>query len=347
MSNDEQNQTDTSEKQHLPLSGLSLLAGDGLLYASARASGKKGIGTALTSAGWGLGGLVALLFGKTPQDRVARIEARNLGQYLKSEGIEIPRTVRDKHPLFQSRGVIDKALQTFYTYPSEFLNGVFALFSVGMIRDGMQSKDKRSLLWGGLAVIAGSLAGLFIKEDPNAPKNAEHGNAIDKAVAYAKEKPLRVSGTLFMINDVFLAKQAAHEYTHFYKPTGGKDKRFLTTVGAVVAYAIGNVFLWFSSRDSARDVNLRPQDHDQIQSLAAEIVAAQPKHLKDKTFDVITKYLTKDRDVTLSPEAIRSNLAQEVSHVQQRRIDAAADRGWRNRHEAHKRAQENKERALT
>ncbi len=335
-------QTEKKQDHNLSLSGMSLLAGDGALFMSGRMNGKKGAGMVFTSLGWAAGGLVAMVFGKTPSSRVPRIEARKLESYLREQGIDVPRTVRDTHPLLRTKGPIDAALQFFYTYPSEVLNGVFAVFSLGMINDGLKSKDKRSLLWGGVAVVAGSLSGLFIKEDPQAREKAKNGNAIDKAVAFVKEKPLRVSGTLFMVNDYFLVKQAASEFKNNYRPSGGKDKRFLATSAAAAAYAIGNVFLWKSSRDSVKTSREQNGTSDQLQNLAVEIVAAQPKHLKDKALDSITSYFAKDREMELPVDTFREKLGQDVAVVNQRRITEVAERGWRTRHEAQKRAQENR-----
>lgn len=334
---DKQQPEPVNEPQHLSTAGASMLAGDGLMYWAARLHGKNGIGTTLTSAGWGVGGLGAFFFGKAPQDRVVRIEAQKMCAFLQKNGIDIPRTVSDEHPLLQPRGVVDHVLQFCYTFPSEILNGIYAAFSLGMIYDGVKTGSK-SLIGGGASVIAGAAIGTLIKEDPRAREKARDGNIFQKAWARVQEKPLRAAGAVYMVNDAFLAAKAYEEF----KTHGPKDKRYLVTSAAVAAYGIGNILLWNSSRDNTLTTPFRPEDRAHLRELAVEIIAAQPKPLREKTFELVNHYLIEERDVTMLPDALRNQMTLEVGEAQQRRIDKVAERSWKVRAETQKHA-ENRE----
>lgn len=344
MTDENRTSPPASDEGKLNATGISLLVGDAALGANALWKFRHGVTeqkwTALTMLGWGVGSAAPAVFGKTPNDRKARIEAHKLDRFLNDQNLPIPRTVRDSNPLLQSRGLLDDAMQTFYTYPSEVLNGVFAAFSLGTMRAGWKARQagdraNATQLYGGAAVLAGALSGMLIKEDPQAREKAKNGNALDKAVAWVKEKPLRLSGAFYMVNDGFLAAQAAREFQ------GGQWKHGLLTSAAVLAYGWANLQLFASSRDPARLTPLQDTQRDELQKLAAEIVAAQPKDRKEQTSALIQEYLAKERGV-VPKEELGQHFEKQVEHATQRRIDAAADRGWRHRHEAQQRAQENR-----
>ena len=336
---------------HLSLSGGLLLVGDttmaaGHLYGAHQYSKIGDIkqrngkyASAVTAMGWGLGGIAAFLFGNPPDAMRARIEARNLDRFLKAHDIDIPQSVRDTHPLMKPLGGIERIKEFCYTYPSEILNGVFAVFSLGLIQGGLRafaSKDanakaNRNSLWIGLAVITGALGGLFIKEDADAGKKAENAGPVSKAIAWFKEKPLRFSSGMYLVNNLFLARVAWDEYQIFKKDPARKN--FMFSGATLASYVTANIMLSMSSRDAAKHANINGEQLQQIKNLAAEIVAAQPKHKRQRVFSEVMQYLETERGLNVSGSELHEQLANDVEQAGQRRIEQVAERGWRARQE--------------
>ncbi len=354
-----QNEQQPTGDNHLSLSGATYLVADTALvsthaygaYQFHRHGDMKNrngkIASAMTGAGWAIGGVAAFFFGNPPNDMRARIEARNLDRYLKAHDIQIPQSVRDNHPLIKPLGMMGRVKEFLYTYPSEILNGVFAIFSVGLIRGGITAyankhshASDRNALWSGLAVLAGALGGLFIKEDADAGKKAENGNPVDKAIAWVKEKPLRFSSSMYLLNNVFLGRQAWQELRD-------KNKSFPITATAFACYTTANVMLGLSSRDAAKHAGINPEQLQQIKNLAVEIVAAQPKHKRAHVFNEVMQYLETERGLNMSSDQLNQQLSSDVESATQRRIDAAAERGWRARQEAQKNVGQDREQAAS
>lgn len=345
----EQNQQATKPgDNHLSLSGGLLLAGDismaaGHLYGAhqfhkqGNAEQRAGkISSAITAIGWGLGGIAAFLFGHPPETMKLRLEASRLNAHLTRNGIAVPQQIRDGSPLLQPATGLGRVQEFCYRYPSEILNAVFAVFSIGLIRGGLKAfhsgkkhDANRNSLWIGLCVMIGALGGLFVKEDPEARKKAEHGSPLDQAAAWVKEKPLRFSGSMYMLENAFLANSAWKEFKEFRKD--GSRKNFLFSTATLASYLTANSFLMLSSRDSAKHATLTPAQLQQLTQLTEQIIAAQPASQRDAVRNELTSYLAKERGITLAPAA-------PVADVSTTTTETAPTNGqdWRTRREAEK-----------
>jgi len=341
----------------LRLSGISYLIGDtamfvgGMLAASklAEPSARKGEQLkAATGLLWGIGGLATARYGNPDTEKQLEILAHKLERYLVAHGARVSDGIRTTTDLLPAHDHFWATTERFlYEHPSEVLNAVYAVGAGTMLAGGVIKGDTNKKMIGGL-VMAGALGGLLIKEDQNAGKNAAHGNLIDKATAYVQEKPLRFSSVMYGLNNVFLIKDAMASYSkhrHATYPMGFKPHHFSFLCAA--SYIVGNIALFMSQRNQIEDKRFSESDIARLEQVAAEIIGAQPKEVRELMLQHVTDFLAKEKSIPLSPEHLAKTLEARVEKVEERRVNEVAERGWRNRHEALKRAQENKQVELT
>ena len=302
--NPEPPQEDNWIKRTVRLSGISFLAGDIAIIAGGvtRAMGKNGnkseLGNALTGLLWAQAGVASGLYGNPEKPMQLRIHAHNLEEYLLKQGIAVPDEVKQHSELLRDKGTGERIERFISNHPTEVFNTIIGGASLGMVYSGSKAlavKDwpRVNSLWAGLMVMAGALGGLLIKEDPNAPKKAENGNFIDKTIAFIREKPLRFTSSMYLLNDYFIVQRSVNEFKEF-KLSGGKDKRFLYPTIAAVSNILGNGLLFLSSRNQLKE-NFTAQQVGEMETLAAATVAAQPADTRPAVARTIAGYMRQQK----------------------------------------------------
>ena len=155
--------------------------------------------------------------------------------------------------------------------------------------------------------MAAALSGILIHE---LPKNTEKPDSLHgRAMHWLREKPLRISGGLYLINNATLAMSALNE-----RKLNPGSKNYLWTLGCAGCYAGANALLAMSSKrqqgtDHAQDVIVQ-----EVGRAGAEIVATLPKEMQDKVIDDVAGYMASQRlvasDDKTFADAIRTYVGQ-------------------------------------
>ena len=173
----------------LKAAGYAYLVGDAALFAAGLM--EKNTKGAITGALWGVGGLAAARYGNPTAEKQIELVSTRLGEYLAKQGIKIP-----SHPttalLAKENGLLDHVEQFLYHYPSEMLNAIYMLGATQMVSSGISRKFTPDIV-SGILIGAGALAGILIHEKKPDSEHPPHG-ALEKAVSWIQEKPLRLPG---------------------------------------------------------------------------------------------------------------------------------------------------------
>ncbi len=335
----------------LQLAGISYVVGDVALAVSGLV---KHLGgpvkdhtaaklTVATGALWGAGGAAAMLFGNPDKNTQLEILAHKLKNHLEANGARISDSMRD-NTLLADKGFFSAIHRFMSEHPSEILNTAYAIGAGTLLSTGLKKHSDSNELWMGALVMAGALGGLLIKEDPDARQKAAGKGPLAEAYAYLQEKPLRFSGTAYGLNNIFTVTRALGEYkTH--KGTdfkyGLKPYWFSTLTAA--SYVLANAMLFMSPRSQIEKQEFSPDDLNQLEQVAAEIIGAQPKETQKILLQSVAEYLAEEKSIPISAEHLAEQLNQRIDQVKERRIGAVVERGWRSRHEAQRRLQETQE----
>lgn len=243
-----------------------------------------------------------------------RIHAHNLEEYLLKQGIAVPDEVKLHSELLRDKGTGERIERFISKHPTEVFNSIIGAASAGMMYSGAKALAKKDYkransLWAGLMVAAGAFAGLVIKEDPDAPKKAANGNFIDKTVAFVKQQPLRLSSTLYLLNDIFIVNRALGEFDDF-KASKGADKRFIWPTIAAVANIVGNGLLFLSRRNQLKE-NFSDSQIAQFEDLAANAVNAQPQSARDYTASAIGRYMRQEKISNRSTDQLKQEILEK------------------------------------
>lgn len=295
-------QEENWEKRTVSLSGLSFLAGDlaiiggGVIRAMGKNGNKNELGNALTGLLWAQAGVASGMYGNPKKPMQMRIHAHNLEEYLAKQGIAVPDDVKQNNDLLRDKGTGEKIERFISKHPTEVFNTIIGGAATGMVYSGskaLATKDwpRVNSLWAGLMVMAGALGGLFIKEDPDAPKKAEHGNFIDKTIAFIKEKPLRFTSTMYLLNDYFIVQRSLSEFKEF-KASGGKDWRFVYPTVAAVSNILGNALLFLSSRNQLK-TGFSEAQIGEFEDIAAKTILSQPPERRESVAQTVAMYMRK------------------------------------------------------
>lgn len=291
----------------LKASGLGYLVGDASLFVSGRMAGRHKEANA--GALYALGGLLCAKYGNPKADKQLQLLTKRLGNYLKKQGVEIPQNP-DTAILLKDGGIIDHIETFFYAYPSQILNSMFAYGGVQLLRSGLQHQKHFDSI-AGACVAAGGLAGLLITEkqpDPDHPPQ----DAWEKAVAWAHEKPLRVSGGLYMINNVALTLSALGEMRK-----NPAQKSYLFKFLTVASYLFANSMLSLSSKDNigGEDDGKIAQTTQALADTSARVIAAQAPQLQEALVQQISGYLAAQPEINKKPDEIATLLHNKLAAI--------------------------------
>jgi hypothetical protein len=349
----------TLQDQTIKLAGYGYMLGDAALIAAAlargRASGKhvKIMDEVVGSALWFGGGLAAGVYGNPSTAKQLDMQAERLKQHLKDSGITIPTDQAGQNKLLRDKNFWEKFENFLYEHPSEMLNGAFGIGSALLVKQGLtEIKAGKTLLpkamnlnafrgmsstfWMGTIVGLGALAGLFIKEDPEAQKKAEGGNFFDKALAFAKEKPLRITGTLYATNNIFTSLKAFGDFKDFGKAKIALKPHYFSMTTAA-CYIMSNIMLLMSNRDQLSKSGFKPEDLAQLEDAAARIIAAQPQEMQAAVLKDVSEYMAKQKGTNLDAVTLAKDIATRVGAVTQGRLQGtAAEMQWSAREDRRK-----------
>ncbi|MDX2095241.1 MAG: hypothetical protein SFW64_04800 [Alphaproteobacteria bacterium] len=288
---------------------------------------------------WLAGGIAAAAYGNPSSGKQLELLSQKLEKHLNEQGITIPDNVRAQHALLKEPGFIERCQNFLYQHPSEMLNAAYAIGAAYLLKDGVKelaskskslwpkftegyslkgmlhaSKGISKNFWMGALVGGGAISGLLIKEDPQAHENAVQGNIFQRAVAYIKEKPLRLTGSLYGANNIFTVLKAYEDYANRGLYTKGLKPHFFsgTTAGA---YILSNILLTTVSRDQASAKYLSPAQAAQLEDAAAQIIAAQPPEKQQAILADVAGYMAKQKGISLNASEIEAQLTERVAAV--------------------------------
>ena len=288
----------------LKAAGYAYLVGDAALFASGLMAGRYQ--EAATGLIWGLGGLAPARYGNPNAEKQLQLLSNRLGHYLRKEGIEIPKNP-DTKLLTEEGGIIDHTESFLYKYPSQMLNAVFSLGGTQLLRSGLQHGKGWDAASGAL-VAAGGLAGLLIPEkkpDPEHPPT----NMIGKAWAWLQEKPLRISGTLYALNNVTLTMSAIKEMR-----TNPAQKSYWFKFLTAGSYLFGNAMLAMSSKGHAGgNADQKMEAMEKLADVTAQVIAAQTPEIQEALVQHISGFLSAQPEVRLKAEEIAELLHKKLA----------------------------------
>ena len=296
-----------------------------------------GIGTSLARTGsggsatgfaiWFAGGVAAARYGNPKSEKQLQLQANKIEQLMRRQGIEIPENARQHNVLLRKRSYLQKCEDFIYEHPSEVLNTMFGIGALGMLQTGWKKRATHDLLPKsfnpadlekvnsdlgiGICVLAGALSGLLIKEDPNAKKKAEHGNFLDKAIAFIKEKPLRLTGSLYALNNVYAAFGFIGDRKRTAPHKGPIHPKYLSGPMASL-YILSNVMMMLSSRDQTSAKGFSPDAIAKLEDAAARVIAAQPDEVRHQTIKDVANYMAKQKGFSRSADMLEKEIHARV-----------------------------------
>ncbi|MBY0406491.1 MAG: hypothetical protein K2Q01_02275 [Rickettsiales bacterium] len=279
----------------LKAAGYAYLVGDAALFASGYMGGRSK--EAMSGLVYTIGGAACAKFANPKAEKQLQLLGARLGEHLREVHVPIP-DQPDLQELTKKGGLIDHAEAFLYKYPSQVLNATYAVGGAQLLRSGLQHGKHWDTASGAL-VAAGGLAGLLIKE--KAP-DADHPpkTAFAKAVSWFQEKPLRLSGGLYALNNVTLIMSALEERKA--KPANHSYMfKFLTAA----SYIFGNTMLALSSKDNSGKKEDCDAALEKLADASARIIAAQHKEVREALTQDIATYLAAQPEVTMkAPEIV-------------------------------------------
>jgi len=308
--------TTTLKENSLKAAGWAYLIGDATLCAANMMEGDRA--GAKGAALWSAGSIVLLLFGNPGADRQLKLLNQRLGTYLKKQGVEIPKNPTTAE-LAKEGGVIEHILKFFYAYPSQILNTLYAVGGASIAKGGFEQGMKTDFTKGAL-VTAGGLAGLLIPEKPRNPKHSAH-SLLGKTWEWAQEKPLRVAGTFYHLNNVFAAASVYEKWKqNKNNPDLSKLARYSPYVRFlnVASFIVANVLLGMSSKEHGGS---NEKDNQQIlaklASESAAVVVAQPKEVQETLVQNIAGYLSAQPEIKKTAPEIAELLHVKLGQVRE------------------------------
>lgn len=309
------------------LGGLGYMIADASLFTygllsyleAAQTGGDKtpGVGMMITGAGWGVGGAVLAKFGKeSVEGQLEQVENR-LHDYLRKEGVSLDAEALQKADQHEKRGLADKLTNFCYDHPTELLNGYYALAALGMLKSGFTKQDSGEIKAASF-VIAGALAGIFLKE--KSPKELEDAGMIDTLL---HRKPLAISSGLFLANNVGSFESAYNEQQRVLKkedPTAF-DQKYLLKYLTAGLYVASNLAVGSGSKKAGGTEEDRIAGQQQLYQRIGDVLAAHPPEQRQELAQKTGEFLSTQKKLRLedqTPEALAGKILAAVSGQPQR-----------------------------
>ena len=306
-----------SEKS-LTKAGVAYLIGDGSLAMSGLLSGRyKEASSGLL---WGVGGLACARYGNPDAEKKLELLSCRLRNYLQRQGVAIPENP-DTKLLCRKDGLVDHIEDFLYKYPSQVLNTAYAIGGLQLFRSGLEHSKRWDAASGAL-ISTGALAGLLIPEKKPDPDHPPEGT-IEKAKAWLQEKPLRISGALYTLNNATLVASALGE-----RKANPQQKSYLFKFLTAASYIFGNAMLAMSSKDHGNALSGGNKAMERLADASARVIAAQAPQIQEALVHEISGFLAAQPDVPLKAEQIAEMLHGKLANVQSH---TAAPSPWQAR----------------
>lgn len=322
----------------LKLAGAGYAIGD---VAGMAASKGRGTFKSMQSyAIWLAGAAAAGFFGNPSQEKQLEITSRKLQKHLRDKGIAIPQTSREQHALLSKPNFLHAVTDFMHEHPSELLNTAYGIGAGLLISNGIDDRKlgKKFLpalpkglgatelsafgartnnrLWMGILVGAGALSGLLMKEDKAAREDAKDGGFIEKTLSYFREKPLRLTSTLYAANNIFTILEAVSDYHNRTSPKYGtflglKPHIYSGTMAGM--YLLANGLLHTASRKQAIKGGYDEKSMAELEAMAAAVIAAQPTDKQRGALQDISAFLATQKNIKLKAPEIAEQLATRIA----------------------------------
>ncbi len=329
----------------LKVAGVGYSVGDLTMGAAAKLRGEDDVfnGAAI----WLAGGIAAARYGNPSEQKQIELLSQKLEQHLKAQGIDIPDDVREQNALLKKPDFITRCENFLYQHPSEMLNAAYAIGAALLFKNGIKELNAESKglipkftegyslkgiisavngisknFWMGTLVGGGALAGLFIKEDPNARKNLKEHGVWARFRAFIEEKPLRLTGALYGANNVFTVLKAVEDYSVHNNPSRVLNPHIFsgTTAGM---YILSNILLTTVSRDQASAKHMPAGQLTRLEDAAARVIAAQPEKERTMLLQEVSQFMAQQKSVGLKAPEIEQQLAARVAALNQPKTQLA------------------------
>lgn len=314
---------DGFKHKSLNAAGYAYLLGDAALFASGAMSGRGK--EAATGLLWAAGGLAPARYANPNGEKQCRILAERLGDYLRKEGIKIP-DAPDLKELTKPNGVIEHVESFLYKYPSQVLNVAYGLGSIQLMRSGIQHNKKWDAASGAL-VAAGALAGVLVSEKPEATSEEKKKmSPLGSAINWVQEKPLRLSGILYTLNNATLLKSAFNE-----QRANPAQKSYMFKYLTAASYIFGNGCLALSSKDQHTNDSHAQEALEKLTTAAARIIAAQPEKTQQTLLRHIAGFIAAQPEVGVTAENIHAAMQHKITDVQKQHAAMFTHSTWSQR----------------
>lgn len=294
------------------IAGIGQLIGDTALLAYGAATKNFKVGS-IGLLGY-TAGIVGTRYGNPKPHKQLEMVERELGDYLKQQGIEIPQDPT-LEKLRQPGGVLDGVESFLYAYPTQLINVCFGLMGVQFARAGMQHKQNAMLASGALMVASG-LSGLLIQEKKPDPEHPPH-TAWEKAKNWVQEKPLRLTGVLANLNQMFLVVDALQE-----RKRNPQSNAYMYKLLAVAGFTLCNTMIALSSKEGGGGSHMDDETRNQLAEVSARVIAAQPPETQEKLIEHVAGYLAAQPYVHMKAEEIGALMRKKIGEL----APATADR---------------------
>lgn len=288
-------------------------AGAGFLFADSSLimSGLLAGDGKISSAGvFGLtAGVVGTRYGNPKAEKQLELLNRKLGSYLRKQGVTIPKDSSTEE-LTKQGGMLEHIESFLYNNPSQIMNIFYSLIGVQFARAGRQHHDNKLVASGGL-LISGALAGILIPERKPDPDNPPKG-AAQKTWSLIQEKPLRLTSTLFNLNQVSLALSALDD-----RKRNPRQKSYIFKLMAVAGFVFGNTMLALSSKSEAGNNALNKKTISPLVETSARVIAAQPKEMQATLLDQVAGFLSSQPNVHMKANEMSAMLHNKLTEVVQ------------------------------
>jgi len=322
-------------EKSLKAAGIGCFLADCALLAYGFSTGEHKIGAA---GAFGLtAGAVGTRYGNPKAEKQLEQIYHRLGDYLRKENIEIPKDPGTKE-LSRENGILDHIESFLYGNPSQVMNVLYSLVGVQFARAAMQPKkgipgekralfglvprDKRALFGSGCFLIAGALAGLLLQEKKPDPEHPPQG-IFQKAVSWIEEKPLRLTGTLFNVNQVLLTMNALEE-----RAANPAKKSYVYKLLAVAGFTFGNTMLALSSKSHGGGSKMDRKTLNTLAETSARVIAAQPQKVQDALLEQIAGFLASQPNIAMSGEQLSQMMYKKLEQIAPKTPQAV---GWQGR----------------
>ncbi len=306
----------TLRDKSLRIAGASFLVADSSLIAYGY---KVGEGKIASAGIMGLtAGFVGTRYGNPKAEKQLEQIYHRLGSYLRKQGVEIPENPSTE-TLAKKGGLLDHIQSFLYSHPSQVMNVFYGLIGLQFARSAIEHK-KKSLFASGCLLMSGALGGILIEEKKPDPKHPPEG-AVQKALSWVQEKPLRLTGALFNANQAFLALDALGE-----RRKNPADHSYLLKLLAVTAFTFGNTMVALSSKSEGGG-KLDNKSLSNLAETSARVIAAQKPEMQQALLEHVAGFLASDPRLRMNAEQISKMLHEKIEAIKQ----APLPKDWQER----------------